>query len=94
MGLENEEKYPMAAKAIQNNLYMDDLIKSVETHEEAIKVFNHLQFFLSQHGFEVKKWISNNDAGDEKIPEDLKSISNTKHFKVERNTEGSSLLGL
>ena len=94
VGLDNEKEYPIAAKAIQNNFYMDDFIKSVETPEKAIEVFNQLQPFLSQHGFELKKWISNNDAVTEAIPEDLKSISNTKQVEVEPNTEGSSVLGL
>ena len=62
VGLDNEKEYPIAAKAIQNNFYMDDFIKSIETPEEAIEVFNQLQSLLSQHGFELKKWISNNDA--------------------------------
>ena len=62
---------------------MDDFIKSVETPEEAIEVFNQLQPLLSPHGFELKKWISNNDAVIEAIPEDLKSISNTKQVEVE-----------
>ena len=51
VGLDNEKEYPIAAKAIQNNFYMDDFIKSVETPEEAIEVFNQLQPLLSQHGF-------------------------------------------
>ena len=34
VGLDNEEMYPIASKAIQNNFYMDDFIKSVETPEE------------------------------------------------------------
>ena len=42
----------------------------------------------------MKKWISNNDAVTEAIPEDLKSISNTKQVEVEPNTEVSSVLGL
>ena len=42
----------------------------------------------------MKKWISNSDAVTEAIPEDLKSISNTKQVEVETNTEGSSVLGL
>ena len=94
VGLDNEKEYPIAAKAIQNNFYMDDFIKSVETPEEAIQVFNQLQPLLSQHGFELKKWISNNDAVTKAIPADLKSISNTKQVEVEPNTEGSSVLGL
>ena len=94
VGLDNEEMYPIAAKAIQNNFYMDDFIKSVETPEEAIEVFNQLQPLLSQHRFEQKKWISNNDEVTEAIPEDLKSISNTKQVEVEPNAERSSVLGL
>ena len=92
--MDNEEMYPIAAKAIQNNFYMDDFIKSVETPEEAIEVFNQLQPLLSQHGFELKKRISNNDEVTEAIPEDWKSISNTKQVEVEPNAEGSSVLGL
>ena len=94
VGLDNEEEYPIAKKAIQNNFYMDDFIKSVETPEEAIEVFNQLQPLFSQPGFEFKKWISNNNAVTEEIPEDLKSINNTKQVKVEPNTEGFSVLGL
>ena len=62
MGLDNEDEYPIAAKAIQNNFYMEDLIKSAEIPEEAIQVFIQLQLLLSQHDFELQKWISNNDA--------------------------------
>ena len=94
VGLDNEKEYPIATKAIQNNFYMDDFIKSVETPEEAIEVFNQLQPLLSQNGFELKKWISNNDAVTKAIPEDLKPISNTKQVEVEPSTEGSSVLGL
>ena len=68
VGLDNEKKY----------VQMDDIIKSVETPEKAIEVFNQLQPLLSQHGFELKKWISNNYAVTEAIPEDLTSISNPK----------------
>ena len=73
---------------------MDDFIKPVKTPKEADEVFDQLQPLLSQNGFELKKWISKNDAVTEAIPEDLKSISNTKQVEVEPNTEGSSLLGL
>ena len=94
VGLDNEREYPIAAKAIQNNFYMENFIKSVETPEEAFGVLNQLQPLLSRHGFELKKRINNNDTVTEAIPEDLKSISNTKQVEVEPNTEGSSVLGL
>ena len=94
MGLDNEEEYPIAIKAIQNNFYMDDFIKSVETAEKAIEIFSQLHPLLSQHGIELKKLISNNDAVTKAIPEDFRSISNTKQVEVEPSTEGSSVLGL
>ena len=94
VAIDNEDEFPIAAKTIQNNFYMDDFIKSVETTEEAIKVFKQLQPLLSKHGFELKKWIANSDAVTNAIPEDLRSISNTKQVEVEPSKEGSSVLGL
>ena len=94
VGFDNEGMYPIAAKAIQDNFYMDDLIKSVESSEEAIEDFNQIQHLLSKHGFELKKWLSNNDAITKAIPEDLKLIINTKQVEVEPNTEGSPVIGL
>ena len=82
VAIDNEDESPIAAKAIQNNVYMDDFIKSVETPEEAIKVFKQLQPLLSKHGFELKKWITNSDVVTEGMPEDLRSISNTKQVEV------------
>ena len=94
VAIDNEDEFPIAAKAIQNNFYMDDFIKSVETPEEAINVFKQLQPLLSKHGFELKKWITNSDVVTNAIPEDLRSISNTKQVEVEPSKEGSSVLGL
>ena len=89
-----EDEFPIAANAIHNNFYMDDLIKSVETAEEGIEMFNQLQPLLSNHGFELKKCISNNDEVNAVIPECLKSISNTKQVDVEPNAQRLSVLGL
>ena len=93
VAIDNEDEFPIAAKTIQNNFYMDDFIKSVETPEEAIKVFKQLQPLLSKHGFELKKWITNSDAVTTAIPEDLRSISKTKQVEIEPSQEGSSVLG-
>ena len=84
VGIDNEDEFPTRAKAIHNNFYMDNLIKSLETAEEGIEVFNQLQPLLSKHGFELKKWISNNDEVNAVIAEGSKSISNTKQVDVEK----------
>ena len=55
VAFDNEDELPIAAKTTQNNFCMDDFNKSVETTDEAIKVFEKLQLLLSKHGFELKK---------------------------------------
>ena len=82
VAIDNEDKIPIAAKTIQKNFYMDDFIKSVETPEDATKVFKQLQPLLSKHGFELKKWITNSDVVTNAIPQDLRSISNTKQVEA------------
>ena len=73
---------------------MEDFSKSLEILEEAIIVFNQLPLLLAQHGFQLKKWISKNDADTEAIPENLKSISDTKQEEIEPNRNRLSVLGL
>ena len=80
VGIDNEDEFPIALKAI-HNFYMDDLIKSVETAKLGIEVFNQLQPLLSKHGFELKKWISSNNEVKAVIPDGLKSISNTNQHR-------------
>ena len=94
VAINNDDEFTIPANTIQNNFYMDDFNKSVETSEEAIEVFKQLQPLLSEHGFEQKKWITNSDVVTNAILEDLRSISNTKQVKVEPGKEGSSVLGL
>ena len=92
--LDNEEEYPIDANARRNNFYLDNFIKSVDTTEMAIEVFNQLQPLPSKQAFELNNWISKNHAVIEAIPEDLKSIINTKQVEVEPNTEKILVLGL
>ena len=73
---------------------MDNLIKSVDTTEEAVEVSQQLQSQPSQHEFELKNWIDNNDSVTEATPEELKSISKTRQDEMEPNTEKSSMVEL
>ena len=73
---------------------MDKFIKSVDTPEEAINVFQKLQSFLSKYGFKPKKWITNCNKLTKEMSEELRSISDTKQVEVEPSKVGSSVLGL
>ena len=93
IGPDIKEVHPTVAKTNQNNFYIDDSIRSVETFEEAIDVFNPLQLH-PQHGFELKQSRSNDDAVIEAIKEDPEWKSSEKQVEVEHSTEILSLLGL
>lgn len=52
-------KYPMAARAIIRNHYVDDMLSSMETEDEAIQLALEVRHVHSRAGFEIRNWISN-----------------------------------
>ena len=58
---EGESSNPEAARTIKDNTYMDDILDSVNTKEEAKKLTNGVDRILETGGFNVKGWQSNKD---------------------------------
>ncbi|XP_038117199.1 uncharacterized protein LOC119769295 [Culex quinquefasciatus] len=56
------EDSPAAAKAIINDHYVDDMLSSVETEQEAIKLASSVRDIHGQGGFEIRGWRSNSKA--------------------------------
>ena len=94
VGIDNKDQSPIAAKAIENNFYKDDFIKSFQTVEEGKQIFRQLQPLLWKHGFELKKWISNEESINELIPENLRSKSAVTKIEIDPTAEDPSVLGL
>ncbi|XP_062557946.1 uncharacterized protein LOC134222813 [Armigeres subalbatus] len=53
------QDYPAAVEVIENRHYVDDMLVSVDTEEEAIKLARDVKFVHSQGGFEIRNWTSN-----------------------------------
>ncbi|XP_058840055.1 uncharacterized protein LOC131695549, partial [Topomyia yanbarensis] len=51
--------YLRAAEAIIKRHYVDDMLDSVETEEEAIQLAKDVRFIHAQAGFEIRNWLSN-----------------------------------
>ena len=49
-------------KAVQQNFYMDDFLKSVRTPQEEIEVYQKIREFPSKCGFHLTKWITSDEA--------------------------------
>ena len=55
---DHQHQYPLAAKAVLKNCYMDDLMLSVKSVEEAWLMRKEITELGDKAGFHVRKWIS------------------------------------
>ena len=53
------DTYPLAAKADLEHCYMDDLMPSAPTVDEAEETRRQLTELGDQAGFHIRKWVSN-----------------------------------
>ncbi|XP_062538364.1 uncharacterized protein LOC134206653 [Armigeres subalbatus] len=53
------QDYPAAVEVIKKQHYVDDMLVSVETEEQAINLAQDVKFVHSQGGFEIRNWTSN-----------------------------------
>ncbi|PFX12458.1 hypothetical protein AWC38_SpisGene23586 [Stylophora pistillata] len=54
-----QDNYPLAVNIILLQMYMDDIMTSLKTDDEAIKARNQLRELLGKTGFKIRRWCSN-----------------------------------
>ena len=59
---EYEKMFPRTSQIIKNSFYMDDLLVSVKTKEEAMEIQCELKIILGSAGFHLRKWSSNDKS--------------------------------
>jgi hypothetical protein len=64
----HKDEFPLAAAAVQNHCYMDNLIPSLSTIEEARETRPQLSKLGGKAGFHIRKWLSNRVEVLEDIP--------------------------
>jgi hypothetical protein len=64
----HKDEFPLAATAVQNHCYMDNLIPSLSTIEEARETRPQLSKLGGKAGFHIRKWLSNRVEVLEDIP--------------------------
>ncbi|KAJ8720880.1 hypothetical protein PYW08_006345 [Mythimna loreyi] len=87
--LANDEryKYPAAAKVLEEDFYMDDLLSGHHTLQEAKQLQKDLIDLLKSGGFNLRKWSSNKT-------ELLDGVSTTDEVFDFRHQESTKTLGL
>ncbi|XP_058448819.1 uncharacterized protein LOC131428793 [Malaya genurostris] len=57
-----EQQFPLAVDAIRRRHYVDDMLTSVDTENEAILLASNVRFIHQQGGFEMRNWMSNSST--------------------------------
>ncbi len=60
--------YPEAADTVNNSMYVDDVLDSSETQQEAIELRRQLSEMLNAAHFHLRKWSSNDRSVLEDVP--------------------------
>ena len=80
IAVDHAEKFEAdVIKTVQCNFYVDDILKSLKTSNDAVMMYEKLTELLTLGGFHLTKWISNKREILEEIPDseltkELKSI--------------------
>lgn len=86
-----QQEYPVAAEVAKRDLYVDDLLTSAHTIDDAVKLYHDLNEMLPKAGFELAKWTTNSMYMHSQVGE----IGPSKPVKFESSEEGeNSVLGL
>lgn len=65
------ENYPKAAKVLEHDIYVDDVISGADTLSEAIEIKSQLIELLGKGCFPVHKWASNSKNFLDTLPKEL-----------------------
>ncbi|XP_055633459.1 uncharacterized protein LOC129773830 [Toxorhynchites rutilus septentrionalis] len=65
---EEGRDFPVAARIVKEDIYVDDILTGAESVTDAIKVYRQLRQLLGRGGFPIHKWCSNSKELLEHIP--------------------------
>ena len=85
---ERENINPRAAQAVKDNTYMDDILDSVNTVQEAEELSSDIDDVLASGGFKVKEWRSNEDLSKNNVTQE------TEEIKVPQGAAEEKVLGV
>lgn len=85
-----DQQYPLAAKAIRQDFYMDDCITGGETIDTVMQMQEELLQLLERGNMVLRKWRSN----DKRILQNLKIQQNTHDWMIVDKVEACKTLGL
>ncbi|XP_055714302.1 uncharacterized protein LOC129808548 [Phlebotomus papatasi] len=74
LSIDGKQQFPLAASVVEKDTYMDDVITSIGSIQEAIEFQKLLDGLFKSGGFFLRKWCSNAPEVLERIPEEDREI--------------------
>ncbi|KAF2890917.1 hypothetical protein ILUMI_15256, partial [Ignelater luminosus] len=87
-----KDKYPLAAAALENNTYIDDILCGAKDIEETLSLQNELISLLTLGHFQLHKWVANSSELLRNIPPEKCYFDNIKFDK--NNNDYVKTLGI
>ena len=72
------------SSTLKKNFYVDDLLKSVRSVSEAIKLISQVTIMCRKGGFNLTQFVSNNKMVFDAIPEELRRKRISSWLKIKR----------
>ena len=88
---ESKENFPDASEAVENDMYVDDVLTSAENESNAITLQKSLDAMMKAGGFKLTKWVSNSEIVCANIQEDERAPTSMIDFN---QSESLKALGI
>ena len=59
----------MITTAVRKNMYVDDLLKSLDSMQDASRIYRKMKILFADSGFTITKWSANSQEVLEQVPE-------------------------
>lgn len=86
------ENFPEAAKILNRDSYVDDILSGAEDFGNACRLQDHLISLLHSGGFQLKKWLANDPRLIDRLPSDVVATESSMCFA--EDSDGIKTLGI
>ncbi|XP_065085126.1 uncharacterized protein LOC135707260 [Ochlerotatus camptorhynchus] len=91
LAADEEDRFPLAARAIREDVYMDDVITGTDEVDAAISLRNQLIEMMLCGGFKLRKWACNVPKVLEGVPEENLALRDPKGINLDSDQSVKTL---
>ncbi|XP_072398174.1 uncharacterized protein [Diabrotica undecimpunctata] len=90
LAVRNKEKYPLAADALENSCYVDDILHGANDIETLYNIYKQLSTSLNSAGIPLHKWSSNSSE----FLDSISSESQKSNYVIKPDNSSNKVLGI